>query len=110
MWCLFELWKTVNIKKDSSRLKILTKDLFRGTIDEVFKTFAFEKSTTVIERDRANILKNIKASIGVYDITAQIKQIVLESSLADVEAASLSEESTIDMQHQILPMTNASYL
>src|SRR4051812_5211782 len=92
IWCLYEIWKTFEKKQSYKHLRVLLSSLNAVQAHEILSSFHVDKAKATKLEDLNLILASIEKSHGKQQITESIRQILLESSLMDVEQLSKSNK------------------
>jgi tetratricopeptide (TPR) repeat protein len=83
VWCLFEVWKTVQ-HKSVSGLVVLARDVNLLGLKKIFTELNVAEAEATVEADRIKILLDIEQSIGIETMNGAIRSALVQSTMLEV--------------------------
>ncbi|GAX72566.1 hypothetical protein CEUSTIGMA_g22.t1 [Chlamydomonas eustigma] len=79
VWCLFEIWKTVQFK-GVQNLVVLAKDVDLLGLKDIFLQLNCADAQATVEADRQQIINDIKTTTGIEAMNRFIRQALVDSA------------------------------
>ncbi|GAX79019.1 hypothetical protein CEUSTIGMA_g6459.t1 [Chlamydomonas eustigma] len=99
VWCLFEIWKTVEYK-GVENLVVLAREVNIIGLRDIFLKLSVAEAQATVEADRLRIINDIRDSTGIEAMDKFIRQALVDSARSEVMKLEGNKEKKIQAYFQ----------